>query len=95
MEGGESGELKPLVATQNPISTQIELISSKPLLQQTIEQLNLKNDRGESLEAADLQTAITSKIIGGADVLQINYKNRDPKQAANVVNMLMKTVFRK
>jgi capsular exopolysaccharide synthesis family protein len=90
MEGGESGELKPLVATQNPISTQIELLSSRPLLQQTIEQLQLKNERGQSLEATDLQTAITSKIIGGSDVVQINYKTRDRQQAANVVNTLMK-----
>lgn len=90
MEGGESGELKPLVANQNPIATQIELISSKPLLQQTIAQLKLKNDRGKPLEAAELQTAITSKIIGGSDVLQITYKNRDRHQAANVVNTLMK-----
>ena len=67
-EGGESGDLKPLVSSQNPISTQMEVISSYPLLQKTIAQLNLKSERGKSLEASDLQTALTTKIVGGSDV---------------------------
>jgi capsular exopolysaccharide synthesis family protein len=89
-EGGESGDLKPLVSTQNPISTQMEVITSRPLLQRLIEQLALKNDKGKLLKVADLQSALAVKIIGGSDVLQISYKNRDPKQAENVVNTLMK-----
>jgi capsular exopolysaccharide synthesis family protein len=89
-EGGESGDLKPLVSTQNPISTQMEVLTSRPLLQKLIDQLALKNDKGKLLKVADLQPALAVKIIGGSDVLQISYKNRNPKQAANVVNTLMK-----
>ena len=88
-EGGESGDLKPLVSTQNPISTQMEVLSSRPLLQKLIEQLDLKNDKGKLLKVTDLQAALAVKIVGGSDVLQISYKNRNPKQAANVVNTLM------
>jgi capsular exopolysaccharide synthesis family protein len=88
-EGGESGDLKPLVSNQNPISTQMEVISSYPLLQKTIAQLKLKSDRGKSLEASDLQTALTTKIVGGSDILQISYKSRNPQEAANIVNTLM------
>jgi capsular exopolysaccharide synthesis family protein len=89
-EGGESGDLKPLVSTQNPISTQMEVLTSRPLLQKLIEQLALKNDKGKLLKVADLQPALAVKIVGGSDVLQISYKNRNPKQAKNVVNTLMK-----
>ncbi|WP_310422617.1 polysaccharide biosynthesis tyrosine autokinase [Chamaesiphon sp. VAR_48_metabat_135_sub] len=88
-EGGESGELKPLVTNQNPISTQMEIISSRPLLQRLIETLDLKNEKGKSLKVIDLQPALTSKIVGGSDILQISYKNRNPKKAATVVNTLM------
>jgi uncharacterized protein involved in exopolysaccharide biosynthesis len=35
-EGQATGDLRTLVATQNPISTQIEIISSPPLLHETI-----------------------------------------------------------
>ncbi len=89
LEGGESGDLKSLVATQNPISTQIEIITSRPLLQTTIARLQLKNAQGKLLEPSDLQASLTSKIVGGADILQVSYKGRNPKEAATIVNTLM------
>lgn len=89
MEGGEAGELKPLVSTQNPITTQMEVLTSRPLLQKLIEQLELKDNQGKLLRVSDLESALTTKIIGGSDILQINYKNTNPKQAATVVNTVM------
>jgi capsular exopolysaccharide synthesis family protein len=89
VEGGESGDLKPLVSTQNPINTQMEVMTSRPLLQKLIEQLGLKDNKGKSMRVIDLQPALSVKIIGGSDVLQVNYKNRNPQQAAKVVNTLM------
>ncbi|MBD2625714.1 polysaccharide biosynthesis tyrosine autokinase [Anabaena variabilis FACHB-164] len=83
------GDLKSLVSTQNPISTEIEVISSRPLLQQTIDKLGLKNKKGEVLEVEDLQKSLTLKIVGGTDVLKLTYKSRDPKEAAVVVNTVM------
>ena len=38
-EGGESGDMKSLLSTQNPIVTQMEIISSRSLLQKTIDRL--------------------------------------------------------
>jgi polysaccharide biosynthesis transport protein len=89
IEGGDSGDLKPLVSNQNPIVTQMEVISSPLLLQRTIEKLQLKNDRGQPITATALKNAITLKIAGGADVLQVSYKDRNPRQAVNVINTLM------
>jgi capsular exopolysaccharide synthesis family protein len=89
LEGSDSGDLKPLVSTQNPLSTQMEIISAHTLLQQTIDKLQLKNDLGKPLKVAEFRSALTIKLVGGADILQINYKNRDPQLAAKVVNTLM------
>jgi capsular exopolysaccharide synthesis family protein len=89
VEGGETGDLKSLVSTQNPISTQMEVLTSHPILQKLIDRLELKDDKGKTLKVADLKAGLTVKIVGGSDVLQINYKNRNPKKAANVVNTLM------
>ncbi len=89
LEGQATGDLKPLVATQNPISTQIEVISSPHLLQQTIDELKLKNNKGQLLEVGVLQKSLTLKIIGGTDVLRVAYKSRNPKEAAAVVNEIM------
>ncbi|MEH1821201.1 MAG: polysaccharide biosynthesis tyrosine autokinase [Nostoc sp.] len=88
-EGGDSGDLKPLVATQNPISSQIEVISSPTLLQRTIDKLQLKDNEGKPLEIQALQKSLTLKIVGGTDVLRISYSSRDPEEAAAVVNTIM------
>ncbi len=88
-EAGSGGDLKSLVSTQNPITTQIEVISASPLLQQTISQLQLKNAKGQLMQVKELQDALTFKIVGGTDVLQVGYKSRNPKEAAAVVNTLM------
>ncbi len=86
---GESGDLKPLVSTQNPISTQMEVIGSTPLLQKTAELLNRQYPQAKHLDASDIQAGLTSRIVGGSDILQINYKGRNPEQAASIINTLM------
>ena len=88
-EGAGTGDLRPLVSTQNPISSQIEVISSPTLLQRTINELHLKNKKGELLKVEELEKALTLKIVGGTDVLQITYKSPNPKEAAAVVNKIM------
>jgi capsular exopolysaccharide synthesis family protein len=88
-EGAESGDLKSLVSTQNPISTQIEIITSRPLLQATAHRLKLKDNRGKAIDGPGLQAGLTAKIIGGSDILQLSYKGQNPKDSAAIVNTLM------
>jgi capsular exopolysaccharide synthesis family protein len=88
-EGADSGDLKALVATQNPISTQIEVITSPTLLQRTIDKLKLKDKEDKPLEVRALQKSLTLKIVGGTDVLRISYSSHDPEEAAAVVNTIM------
>ncbi|MHC5938068.1 GumC family protein [Nostoc sp.] len=88
-EGGDSADLKPLVATQNPISSEMEVISSPTFLQRTIDKLQLKDNEGKPLEVEALLKALTVKILGGTDVLRITYSSHDPEEAAAVVNTIM------
>jgi len=88
-EGKEAGDLRSLVSTQNPISTQIEVISSPLLLQQVIDKLQLKDENGELLRSEDLRKKLTLKIIGGTDVLRVSYQSNNPEEAAAVVNTVM------
>ncbi|BAY09538.1 GumC family protein [Calothrix sp. NIES-2098] len=88
-EGQATGDLKSLVSNQNPISSQIEVISSPTLLQRTIDELQLKNDKGEPLTVEALKQRLTLKIVGGTDVLLVSYKSPDPETAAAVVNTVM------
>jgi capsular exopolysaccharide synthesis family protein len=85
----EGGDLKSLVSTQNPISTQIEVITSPTVLQTTIDKLKLKNNKGENLKSDELKLALKLKILGGTDVLEITYKSREAEETAAVVNTIM------
>ncbi|MGB3403593.1 MAG: polysaccharide biosynthesis tyrosine autokinase [Microcoleaceae cyanobacterium] len=87
--GEELGELRALLADQTPLSTQMELISSNPLLQETIDNLNLINEEGEPLQPEDLRRNLEIKIIGGTDIVQLGYTSPDPQRAADIINMLM------
>jgi capsular exopolysaccharide synthesis family protein len=87
--GEEIKDLSPLVATQNPLSTEMEIVNSLPLLKKTIDSLSLKDEKGQALEPNDFKEKLSMKIIGGTDVLHLSYKSRDPKEAAAVVNKLM------
>jgi uncharacterized protein involved in exopolysaccharide biosynthesis len=86
--GEGAGGLDPIVKSQNPLTTEVEVISSKPLLQKVIDNLNLTNERGKSLSPANLGRTLDIQILGGADVLQIAYESNDPEEAAAVVNEL-------
>ncbi|MBE8987312.1 GumC family protein [Nostoc sp. LEGE 12450] len=88
-EGGDGGDLKSLLATQNPINTQIEVISSPTLLQRTIDKLKLKDQEGKPLEVEKLRKSLTLKIVSATDVLRISYTSPDPEQSAAVVNTIM------
>ncbi|MFN6519451.1 MAG: GumC family protein [Nostoc sp. CreGUA01] len=88
-EGGSSGDLKSLIPSQNPINTQIEVISSPALLQKTIDKLQLKDKEGQPVTVKALQKSLVLKIVGGTDVLRITYSSLDAEEAAAVVNTVM------
>ncbi len=87
--GGGTKDLTPLVQNQSPINTQVQVISSNVLLQKTIDKLQLKDAQGEPLKSESLAKSLKMKIVGGTDVLTIDYENKDPEEAAAVVNTLM------
>ena len=86
-----AGDLKPLVSNQNPISTQMEVISSPFVLQKTIDKLQLKDAKGIPIEIDTLERGLKLQIVGGADVLKISYKSGTPEEAAKVVNTIIDT----
>ena len=88
--GGEIGQLEGLDVKSSPINTEIEVISSKPLFIKTIYKLNLKDDKGVPLKPKNLAKLIKLRAIPATDVLAISYEGKNPKEAAAVVNNLMK-----
>ncbi|WP_414586006.1 GumC family protein [Scytonema sp. PCC 10023] len=88
--GTEISRLEPLVTDRsNPLNTEAEVIRSVPVIHKTINQLNLKNRKGEPLTTKEFMKLLTIKDVKGSDVLQVSYKDTDAKTAAEVVNTLM------
>ncbi|MDJ0617801.1 MAG: polysaccharide biosynthesis tyrosine autokinase [Calothrix sp. MO_192.B10] len=86
---GKIGNLQSIVANQTPLTTEIEVLNSHPLLEKTIKKLQLKDNKGQLFKPEDLKKKIDIKIIGATDVIQISYKSKKPQEAADVVNTLM------
>ncbi|MDJ0574694.1 MAG: GumC family protein, partial [Xenococcaceae cyanobacterium MO_234.B1] len=83
------GDLKTFLNNQTPLVTQQQVISSAPVLQQTIDILKLEDEAGEPMQPEKLRKKLEVKIEEGSDVIKIGYKDEDPYTTAKIVNTLM------
>jgi polysaccharide biosynthesis transport protein len=86
--GERIGSLESLKREGNPLDTQAVVLQSLPLLQEVIQNLNLRDADGQLLDPELLKLKVEPVV--GTDVLKISHSSRDPKQASAVVNALMK-----
>ncbi len=86
---GESRQLQSLLNDQTPLSTQIEVLQSRPLLQQTIDILDLQGDDGQPLSPEAIAPSLEMTILGGTDIIEVAFTHTDPEVAASVVNTLI------
>ncbi|MUG98982.1 polysaccharide biosynthesis tyrosine autokinase [Scytonema sp. UIC 10036] len=84
------GELSGVTQLSSPLDTEAEVIRSNPLVEKTITNLKLADKKGRPLEIDEFLKKLKVKSIKGTDILAIYYKSSDPKEAAAVVNSLMK-----
>lgn len=82
-ENSAEKELSSVGSKSDPLSTEVELIRSAPIVRKTIATLKLKIKPNEFLDHLKVQE------IGGTDILEISYRSRDPKVAAIAVNQVM------
>ncbi|MBV9389132.1 MAG: polysaccharide biosynthesis tyrosine autokinase, partial [Chroococcidiopsidaceae cyanobacterium CP_BM_ER_R8_30] len=88
--GEKIGQLNGVnLEKSDPLKTEAEVLVSTPLLQETINLLNLKDKKGKLLKPEKLAQQLKVKQLPEADVLQTSYKSTNPREAAAVVNTLM------
>lgn len=87
--GGDIGQLEALGFQNNPLDTQAEVVQSGPVLQKTIQALNIRDAEGELVTVRDFLKQLKVKGLPGTDVLQITYASTDPEEATAVVNKIM------
>lgn len=81
-----SGEIEGLSADSDPLTTEAQLVSSRPLVNQLIKELDLRNDNGKLIDYKGIQDSLKAKPIMGTDLLEVTYTDTDPEFAALVVN---------
>lgn len=95
-EAGEKlGKLDSLNSKDTPLDTEAEVIRSKPIANQTINYLNLKDEKGNILAYEDFIKDLKLEAIRGTDILRIAYKSRNPEEAIKIVDTLMKVYIQK
>ena len=87
--GDQGSNLEPILVNQTPLSTQIEILESQPVVQQVIDRQKLTDIDGNPLKPKDFRKNLVTELVGGTDVVKVKYKNEDPKIASEVVNTLM------
>lgn len=81
--------LEPIISDQTPLSTQIQILESEPVIQQVIDRQKLTNEEGDPIKPLDFRKSLSTGIIGGTDVVEVSYRHADPEVAAEIVNALM------
>ncbi|MDF5707616.1 MAG: polysaccharide biosynthesis tyrosine autokinase [Nostoc sp. S4] len=84
------GELSGVTQLSSPLDTEAEIIRSNPIVNKTITSLNLTDKKGIPLTIDEFLKKLKVKSIRGTDILTISYTSSDPKEAATVVNTVMK-----
>ena len=85
-------EIEALSAVEdetNSLNTEAEVIQSTPLIKQTINKLNLKNNDGEPLKISTFQDKLNVLEIPKTDILKITYRDSEPQRAKKAVNTLV------
>ncbi|MCP6758088.1 MAG: polysaccharide biosynthesis tyrosine autokinase [Fischerella sp. CENA71] len=86
--GEDIGRLESLVRENSPVDTQAKIVTSVPVIQETITSLSLKNDKDEPLTVEELLENLKVEGVKGTDVLEISYTDDSPQLAAKVINKI-------
>lgn len=81
-----SKELKGLTTESDPVSTEAEIIQSRPIVKKIISRLDLRDEEDELIKYRDFVGAFAVKPIVGTDLLLITYTDKDPELATSIVN---------
>ncbi len=83
------GALEALTQKTNPISTEIEIIQSGPIVRRVIQALQLKDSEGKPLEPEKFLKSLSVTNTKETDIISLKYKDTDPQLSMVVVNKLI------
>ncbi len=85
-----TGTIDNVARQRDPLSTEVEIILSRPIIEKTIIALNLRDENGKFISPEFILQELSVKPIPGTDILTISYESYDPTWAERIVNTLIK-----
>ncbi|MBW4633628.1 MAG: polysaccharide biosynthesis tyrosine autokinase [Iphinoe sp. HA4291-MV1] len=92
--GEAIGRLETLTVNSNPSDTQAKIVVSVPIIQETITELELKDDKGKLFTIEELTKKLQIKSANGTEVLEVSYTDDNPELAAKILNKVMQAYIR-
>jgi polysaccharide biosynthesis transport protein len=89
LDKSSMGALEALTQKTNPISTEIEIIQSGPIVRRVIQSLQLKDPDRKLLEPEKFLKSLSVTNTKETDLISLKYKDTDPQLAMVVVNKLI------
>ena len=88
---GINNIIDSMQATPNmTVETYLEQIKTPQVLQKTIEALELKNQEGEYIAIASLDSMINVSNVEDTNLINVKVTGKDPEELANIANTLSK-----
>ncbi len=72
----------------DPISTQIEIIKTRPILSKVVVLAGIAGKNGQAFGTEDLKRQLMVQAVRNTNLISIAYRHKDPRLAATVVNTL-------
>ncbi|MBF2063312.1 MAG: polysaccharide biosynthesis tyrosine autokinase [Calothrix sp. C42_A2020_038] len=87
--GEKNGDLETVRNEANPLSTQAEILQSRPILENVVKKLNLRDADGNLIAPQSINIKVEPVV--GTDVLKVSHISSEPEIAAKVVDQIMQS----
>jgi tyrosine-protein kinase Etk/Wzc len=74
----------------DPITTQVEVMRTRPIFEEVIRQCNIRDEDGMFLNPESFAKAFTIQAVRLSNIVTVSFKSGNPDSAANVVNTFAK-----
>lgn len=85
----ERGQLSSLNDEESPIETEIELMTTAPMIRGAIDRINYRDEEGDPIRVDQFLGNLDISTEGGTDILNVTYQSSDIELAEAAVNSLM------
>jgi polysaccharide biosynthesis transport protein len=85
----DTEKFKALSSTGNPVTTEVEVIKSGFVIEETLKRINRTQTNGLKLTPKTFLEQLTVSEAKGADIVRLQFTSPEPKVAAVAINTLM------